>query len=197
MDYTRATDEQLINIIEWDIGIPTPLLKEVYEEVVKRRILDQTVFRWINSRYKSKVYAESLTGLALEDLLWIGYEVGYEIITNDYKPTHPFIGYWCKSYLYTLRNISATHKAEKRQAEVCSLEDIYEWKMPRGNHTERIALNRIYIESLMNQLSDTEKNMILKRYQGYSFKEIGEMYGLTQECTRKRIVRFQKRLKGA
>ena len=196
MDYSKATDEQLKTIIEWDNDIPTHFLKELYEEVMNRRIYDDRIKRWIYKYFRYPRKAEEQTGVSVEDLLWICYEAGHESL-KDYKPNQPFMVYWYSIFLNRLIGMIRKHTAQKRTGDVCSLEGMNEWTVPGGNHTEPIALNRVYIESIMNQLTDKEKEIVIKRYQGYTFKEIAAIQGMSVGCIQKRITLYRKRIKGA
>ena len=196
MNFTKATDEQIKTIIEWDIGVPTPLLKEAYEETVRRRVLDKKVCHWIIKYFKTKTNAERKTGLPLEDLLWISYQLGFECMGN-YNPTHPFAAYWYTIITRKLTNIARMNTAQKRHGEVYLLEDMHEWTIPGVTHVEPTVLNKIFFENVMSQLTQKEKEIVIKRYQGYKNQEIADMQGISKQGMHKRIKVYQKRLKGA
>lgn len=196
MNFTKATDEQLKTIIEWDSGIPTLLLKDAYEESVRRRVLDNKVCYWIIKYFKTKRNAECKTGLPLEDLLWISYELGFEIMDN-YNPTHPFAAYWYTIIIRKMATLTRKNTAQKRTGEVYSLEQTNEWTIPGVTHVEHTVLNKIYFENLMNQLTEIEREIVIKRYEGYLYQEIANMQGISKQGLYKRIKVFQKRLKGA
>lgn len=198
MNFTKATDKQLKTIIEWDIGVPTHLLKEVYEEIMGRRILDNKIYTWIFSFFKSKANAETKTGMATEDLLWICYELGYEILDN-YKPDLPFIAYWYRGAIRKIKDIARNNTRLKRSCnKTFSWDDMEDWKLPAGNNnTETTAINRVYIESLMSRLREVEKEIVIMRYLGYANREIGARQGVSRQEIENRMKRFRKRLKGA
>ena len=196
MDYTKATDNQLKNIIEQDIGVPAHLLKGVYEEAMNRNLFRPKIVHLIIQRFGSAEKTERSTGLAVEDLLWICYERGYELI-GRYELNKPFSSLWNTVMINEILLAAQKHNALKRTANVYSLEDTHEWAIPGGNHTEPIALARIQIEHLMSQLTETEKEIVIKRYQGYSLREIGKMQGISLGGVYKRIMLYKKRLKGA
>ena len=196
MDFTKATDEQIKNIIEEDVGIPTPLLKEVYEEAMKRNLFHSKIIYTIIKKFGTKENTERTTGLTIDDLVWIAYERGYEII-GRYKLTVPFAALWHTTIVNELSVIITRANAQKRKGNVYSMEDTYEWKSVGGYNTEPIAINRIRIEKIMDKLTETEKEIVLKRYQGYTMREIGEMLGVTKNGIMKRIILFQNRLRRA
>ena len=196
MDYSKATDDQLKTIIEWDEAVPTHLLKEVYLEAMSRQIYKNRIYHWILKYFRYQERAEQQTGLSIEDLFWICYETGHEYL-KDWKPNKPFIFFWYSVFINKTIMIVRKHTAQKRTGDVCSLEGMEEWKVPGGNNTEPIAINRVYIESILNQLTDKEKEIVIKRYQGYTFKEIAEIQGMSKGCIQKRIELYRKRIKGA
>ena len=196
MNFTKATDEQIKTIIEGDVGVPTPLLKQAYEEAVRRRTLDKQVCNWIIKFFKTKTNAERKTGLPIEDLLWISYDIGFGNMRN-YKPTHPFAAFWYRAIIRKMMTIAKKNTAQKRTGEVYSLEDTNDWKIPGFTHVEQTVLNKIYIENLLNQLTETEKEIVVKLYQGYLHREIAQMQGISKHGLYKRIRVYQKRLQGA
>ena len=196
MDFTKATDEQIKSMIEEDVGVPTPLLKQVYEEAMKRQVFHKKIEYFIIKFFKNAPTAEWKTGLSIEELIWICYEIGYEFI-DRYKPNKPFGALWHSVMVRKIKDIARDYNAQKRTGDVCSLDDMNEWRIPGGNHTEPIALQRVYIDTLMNQLTDTEKEIVIMRYQGYYMHEIGKKQGVSGSGIQKRIELYQKRLKGA
>ena len=196
MDYSKATDEQIKVIIEWDTGIPTLLLKDVFEEAMRRKLFHKKITYFIYKQFKTTANTEKQTGLTIEDLIWICYEKGYENI-DRFTPTKPFGAYWHTLITREIQTIARDRNAKKRSGNVCFLEDIDEWKIPGGNHTEPIAINRVYIESIMNQLTDIEKEIVIKRYEGYLYSEIGEMQGITKVGVIQRVKKYLERIKGA
>ena len=196
MDFTKATDQQIKTIIEGDVGVPTPLLKQAFEEAMTRKLFDGKIKAHIITFFKNERNAEFLTGMFVEDLIWICYELGFEYMDN-YKPVKPFGGFWYTVIVRRLRDITRDNNAQKRTGEVYSLEDTHEWNLPGYTHTESTALRRVYIDSLMNQLTDTEKEIVIMRYQGYYLREIGEKQGMSRGGIQKRIELYLKRLKGA
>ena len=198
MNFIKATDQQIKTIIEGDVGVPTPLLKQAFEEAMNRNLFRPKIIYMIIQRFGSKEKTERSTGLTVEDLLWICYERGYEMIGRyDNELNKPFSSLWNTVMINEMLLAVQKHKALKRTADVYSLEDTYEWTIPGGNHTEPIALARIHIEHLMSQLTETEKEIVIRRYQGYSLREIGKMQGVSLSGVHKRIELYKKRLKGA
>ena len=163
---------------------------------MNRRLFDYKIKNWIYNYFHFAKKAEKQTGMTTQDLLWICYEIGYEYI-KSYKPEKPFVYYWNTIFINRVTHIVRGHTAQKRTGDVCSLEGMNEWTIPGGNNTEPIAISRVYIESVMNQLTDKEKEIVIKRYQGYTFKEIAAIQGMSVGCIQKRIFLYRKRLKGA
>ena len=186
MDFTKATDQQIKTIIEGDVGVPTPLLKQAYEEAMNRDLYSPKIVHYIIQRFGSKEKTERSTGLAVDDLLWMCYERGYEMI-GRYEFKKPFSYFWNTVMINEMLLAVQKHSALKSTADVYSLEETYEWAIPGGNHTEPIALARIQIDHLMSQLTETEKEIVIKRYQGYTLREIGEMQGVSLGGVYKRI----------
>ena len=196
MNFTKATDQQLKTIIESDTNVPAPLLKKAYEEAMGRKLFHKKIEYFIIKFFKNKATAERKTGLSIEELMWICYEVGHEFIER-YKPDKPYGAFWYGTMLRKIKDIARDNNTQKRTGTVYSLEGTHDWIIPGGNHTEPIALQRVYIDSLMNQLTDIEKEIVIMRYQGYYLHEIGKKQGISRGGIQRRIENYQKRLKGA
>lgn len=196
MDYSKATDEQIKVIFDWEDGVSSRLLKGLYEEALNRRLFDSKILFWINNYFGSSHRAEQQTKLDIEDLLWIGYELGYEHI-DRYKPIKPFARYWYTAFNSQMGTLIRRTNAQKRTADICPLDEAIEWTVPDSHNTELTAINRVYIESIMSQLRDTEKEIVMRRYEGYTYPEIAKMQGVSKGEMRKRVMLYQKRIKGA
>lgn len=195
MDYSKATNEQLKVILDWEEGVSSHLIRKLYEEVLDRRLMDSKITHWIYRYFGTKRRAEEQTRLTVEDLLWIGYELGHECI-DRYKPIKPFTHFWYTVFTYKIRDIARDNKAQMRTAEIQPLDDMVEWSIPDSHDTEKTAINRVIIENIMNQLRDTEKEIVIKRYEGYTYPEIARMQGVSNGGMQKRVTLYKKRLQG-
>lgn len=195
MNLSNSSNKQLKNIIEWDNHCPTILLYQVYEESVKRDLYRYFIVGCIIKFFRTSENAERMTKLTSDELKWLCYEKGFEAL-KIFKPgNRPFIALWSRFIKYTFRDLARDQKAQKRTAEIIDIDDVGDWILPQASHnTERTALNRIYIQSLMDQLSDTEKEIATKRYVGYTLDEIAEIQGITKSGIQQRIRTYVKRL---
>lgn len=197
MNLTKATKVQLKNILEWDHLVPSPLLREVYEESVKREVHKRFVVSCILNLFGSPERAERLTKMTLNELKWFCYERGFEAVKKFTPGNRPFIALWSIYIRRYLKDLARDLSAQKRSAEIISLEQAGDWFLPPAAHnTEKTALNRVYIESLLNHLTDTEKEIAIKRYEGYTLDEIADAQGITKSGIQRRIQLYVKRIKG-
>lgn len=197
MNISKATKEQIKNILEWDHMVPTPLLCEVYEESVKKEVHKRFVVSCILNLFGSPERAERLTKMNLNELKWFCYERGFEAVKKFTPGNRPFIALWSIYIRRHLKDLARDLSAQKRSAEIISLEQAGDWSLPPTAHnTEKTALNRVYIESLLNHLTDTEKEIAFKRYEGYTLNEIADMQGITKSGIQRRIQLYVKRIKG-
>lgn len=198
MKLSKATKVQLKNILEWDHMVPAPLLWEVYEESVKREVHKRFVVSCILNLFGSPDRAERMTKMNLNELKWFCYEKGFEAIKKFSPGKRPFIALWSIFIRRALRDLARDLSAQKRTAEIISFDEAGDWSLPPASHnTEKTALNRVYIESLLNHLTETEKEIALKRYEGYTLNEIADMQGITRSGIQRRIQLYVKRIKGA
>ncbi len=196
MNLSDATNDQLKNIIEWDNNCPALLLYKVYEESVKREVHKGFVLGCITKFFRSFKNAENLTKMTIEELKWFCYEKGFEALKLFKPGNRPFIALWSRFIIQNIRVIARDQQAQKRTVELVEIDHVGDWILPPANHnTETTALNRIYIESLLNRMTETEKQIAIKRYEGFTLDEIAKLQGVTKSGIQKRIKLYVKRLR--
>ena len=97
-----------------------------------------------------------------------------------------------KSYLFTTayHTLIDVVRKEKYNAQVESI-DKYHYESPLKNMDLKTTL-----DEALNQLSDIQKTVILLRdYEGYDYKEIGEITDLKESQVKVYIFRARKKLK--
>lgn len=191
----ELTKEQLKHIIEHDHQAPPGTLSAAYEESVRRETYKHFVIGCILKYFRTTERAERLTKMTTDELKWLCYEKGFEAL-KVYKPgNRPFIALWSVYIKRGLRDAHRTHQAQKRTAELVEYEGVRDWVLPSPDHTEKTVLDRLHIQEIFNQLRDHEKEIVLKRYEGFTMHEIAEMQGVTKPGMQKRIHLITKRLR--
>lgn len=198
MNLSKATNQQLKNIIEWDNQCPVILLSRIFEEAVNREVHKHFIIGCIIKFFGSKHKAEKSTKLTMDELKWLCYEKGFEALKVFQPGNRPFIALWSDFMRKALREEARTHKAQKRTAEIICIDKVGDWILPASHYnTEKTAMNRIHIESILNKMHPSEIEIALKRYEGYTLDEIGHMQGITKSGIQRRIQSYLKRIKGA
>lgn len=195
MNLSKASNSQLQNILEWDEGCSNVLLYPIYEECVKRDSYNSFIIGFLIKLYGSTKKAEQLTRLSVDEIKWLSYEQGFKIL-KVFKPgNRPFIAAWSHVIKYKIQEIIRKQYAKKRTGEEINIDEMV-IGIPSSNHdTEKIAINRVYIEFLFQNLRPFEKEIVLARYQGFTLDEIGAMQGVTTPGIQKRIKTYVKRLR--
>lgn len=196
MDYTKATKQQLKNILEWDENIPAPLLPGVYEEAVRRDIFKAYLSGIIFRVFGTSENAEKSTRMTMDELRWAMYEKGFETV-KAFKPgDKPFVRVWAFFSKRLLIGIFREQNAQKRTAEIIDIDSVGEWVLPSSwRNTEKAALDRIYVKTLIGHMTETEKEIFLKRAEGYTQKEIGQIQGISRTGVQKKINFFIDKVK--
>lgn len=197
MKVNSATKQQLKNIIEWDNHCPVTLLSRIFEEAVNREVHKPFVIRCIIKFFGSKEKAEKSTKMTMDELKWLCYEKGFEALKIFNPGNRPFIALWSDFVRKALSEEARTHKAQKRTAEIISIDKVGDWILPHSHYnTEKTVINRIEIQHLLSQMKDTEKQIALKRYEGYTLEEIAAVQGITRSGIQRRIKTYLKKLRG-
>ncbi len=191
-----ATNEQLKTIIDWDSDCSIPLLYQVFEECVKRDLYKSMLKGYIINFFKSEKNAEKLTRMTMDELKWIAYEQGFVALKKFTPGNRSLLALWVVIVKRKLREIARDNQAQKRSAELVDIDEQFGGVPHPHYNTEQTALNRIRIESIMSELNDTEKEIVLLRYQGYTLLEIGNKQGVTVSGIQKRIKMYLKKIAG-
>jgi RNA polymerase sigma factor (sigma-70 family) len=196
MNVSKASKQELKNIIEWDSHCPTILLYQIFEEAVTRDLYKYFIVGCIIKYFKSTDTAERLMKMNADEIKWLCYEKGFEALEKFKAGNRPFIALWSRYIKYSLKDHTRDMQAQKRTADLIDIDHVGDWILPTSHlNTEKTALNRIYIASLLDKLSETEKEIALKRFEGYTLVEIAKMQGISKGGVQRRIETYVKRLK--
>lgn len=187
MDYTKATDDQLKVIVESDGECPSSLLYPVLEEVVRRDLYKNYMIRVLNSRYKAIRYVEHLTKLSFDELKYLLYEQAFEALKH-YKPgKNPFLKFWVNFMFTALNYETRKYRRKCRQGETVHIDDEKVFiRLVDDNNTERKAINRVLLGSLLQHINEKERFILLRRNDDYTFQEIANEIGYSREYVRKK-----------
>lgn len=196
MNITLASINQIKIIIEHDSDCPTNLLYQIYEESVKRDMYQTFILGCILKYFRTTMRAERLTKITVDELKWLCYEKGFEALEVFNPGNRPFIAVWSHFIKRAFHEVKRTNEAKKRTAELIDIDDMI-IEVSDGRNTEKTAISRLYINSLFELMTDAEKQIAIKRYQGYTLDEIAAIQGVSKSGIQKRISTYVGRLKEA
>jgi RNA polymerase sigma factor (sigma-70 family) len=203
MNWTIATNNQLETIVNHDKDLPPSLLRGLVNEMLNRgmfdKILAKVMYTTVNPEQLDKLF-----GIGEDDLLQIGrIEVIKAIETFDGTRGKSFISFVYQNVkceflnqvtiLYAAkRDCSRTISYNKESAAGVTLE----YFLPDKNqNVERYVINKITVESLMEHLNEKEMKMIEYRMNGYTYPEIGEVFGKNYRTIHRSIKEAYKKMR--
>lgn len=204
MDWTKATDEQLKNIISNDKDCPTHLLSGVVTEMLNRNLLDRLAYRVIIKRFRRIEIAINVLKTTEEDLMQFCRMKIFESV-NKYKQGLSCFLYLAFRYLISeLRGLEVKAKAEKRKiydsllssdAEMESGEFFINF-FPSNMNVEREVIRKISLEEKLGPLSEQEKRTLLLYVKGYCMEEIAEIEHISKSGVSRRMKKITQKISG-
>lgn len=203
MRYEIATDNQLLTIIKHEKDLPSSLLRGAVIEGLNRGIFDKVLAKVMYTTVNPEQLDRTF-GIGEDDLLQIGrIEVIKALDTFDGTKGKNFMSFVYQSVKCEFLNQVTVLYAAKRD---CSKTISYnkestsgvtlEYFLPDKNqNVERYVINKITVESLMEQLSDKEMKMIEYRMNGYTYPEIGEVFGKNYRTIHRSIKEAYKKMR--
>jgi RNA polymerase sigma factor (sigma-70 family) len=180
MDYTKATDEQLLTIIKSDMDCSHSLMSGAVHEALSRGIFNKLIYHIFDSMFKDWRKVVSAWNIENKDILSIGY-CGVLLSVKRWKPGkasfNTFVFMNIKSEFTRMldrentkgRQIyKVTESYDKQTADGINLKDI----MKSSNNVEREVLRKIELETALNKLTEAEKEVITYFLEGYSLNDM-------------------------
>lgn len=203
MDFTKATNQQLETIVKHDKDLPSSLLREAVLEMLNRgyfdRLINKIIYTTVNVRQLDRVFS-----VGEDDLMQIGrWEVVKALETFDPQRGQNFLSFAYQTIKCELLNQVTVLSSAKRD---CSKTISYQKENAKGvaleyflrdkhQNVERYVINKITVESLMEQLSEKEIKMIEYRMNGYTYPEIGEVFGKNYRTIHRSIKEAYKKMR--
>jgi RNA polymerase sigma factor (sigma-70 family) len=204
MDYTKATNDQLMIIAQYDNSCPSSLLRGLAVEMMNRHLWDNLIVYAGRQAFINLNYTLShLLKISHKELIQIGQ---IEIIkqVERFKPgMRTFTSFICMCLIAKFKKVKRDIKTEKRIANidtknVDSLDiKIQERIFLSPINVEQYVINKITIEECWDVLRDVEKKAILMDMQGYSQFEIAETFGFSKNYGNTILKRAYKKLRKA
>lgn len=198
MKWELATNQQIKSIIESDGLCPAHLLHQALEEMIRRDLYQNYIGQLLIRRYGTIQQAEQLMKLTFDEVKYLCYEQAFEAM-RFYKPgKNGFLSFWSSFIANAIITEIRKYTFQKRSAETQSIDDENNHVQIVDDHnTERKVINRLLIESLFEQMSEKEKFIVTKLWEGYSYIEISKMCGYGRNYANNIHYKMIKRLKGA
>lgn len=185
MNFTLATDKQLNIIVTHEYDCSPSLLRGAVLEMLDRGLFDKIIAKVMYTTVDTK-QLDRVFSVGEDDLMQIGrWEVIKALDTFNQSKGKNFISYIYQNIKCELMNEVTTLFAAKRD---CSKTTSYNRELAKGvtlemfladkkHNVEKYVINKITVEQLMENLSDYQKKLIAKKLEGYTYQEMGEMFG--------------------
>jgi RNA polymerase sigma factor (sigma-70 family) len=185
MNFTLATNNQLNIIIKHEYDCSPSLLRGAVVEMLNRGLFDKIIAKVMYSTLDTK-QLDRVFSVGEEDLMQIGrWEVIKALDTFNQSKGKNFLSYVYQNIKCELMNEVTTLFAAKRD---CSKTTSYNKEMTKGvtlevflpdkkQNVEKYVINKLTVEQLMEKLNDYQKKLIAKKLEGYTYQEMGEMFG--------------------
>lgn len=182
MDYTKATNKQLWNIISSDIDCPTDLMSGVVHEVIERQGFHFLIKHLINRMFTR--YSR-LRRFHYYDLYQVGY-IGVVNALRSYQPGKASFKTFAFMMIRTeFDHLLAKDNSEKRKVYdgIISMdvqkhdeneESFVDNLIDEYQQVEQQVIKKDEWEYHMNKLDERERNIIELFCQGYTFNEMAE-----------------------
>ena len=204
MDYSKATNKQLNNIINFDKDIPTHLLGGIVLEMVKRRLWDKIINYSANKAYHNADYVmKHILKIDNEDLIQIAHIELTEIVKTFKQGMRSFGSYAIMCLIGKFCVIRDYAEREKRQSDLntSDIDDlplrIQNTVFQSSTNIENYVINKITIEDAWNVLKEVEKKLIILEQMGYTQEEAAEMVGYNKRSGNVLLKRAYKKLREA
>jgi RNA polymerase sigma factor (sigma-70 family) len=196
MNLSKASDNQLSNIISHDIDCPTHLLSGVVTELLNRNLLEGLVNKCIMKRFRKIEIAVNVLGMPEEDIKQYCRMYFFTSIDKFIPGKSSFLFFAYMNTLGLLKDLETKVKAEKRKVyeNIQSIDnernengESFVELFPASANVEREVIRKISLEEKMQLLNGLEKKTLILYTKGYSSKEIGEMLHKSRKVAARQI----------
>jgi RNA polymerase sigma factor (sigma-70 family) len=184
MDYSKATNNQLLLIVSQDKDCPTHLLSGVAVEMIKRRLWDGVILYSAKRTFKNVIYVlERLLKMDDEELIHIGHIHIMKRLKGFIPGSRTLKTYliMClSSFFGSMMRDAQTDKRKSnvKTTQVDSLSEFVQTRIFRSNtNVEKEVINKIMLEEALAQMKPNEQKAIKLELMGYQKNEIKIMMG--------------------
>jgi len=185
MDWTKATNEQLMVIANDDKDCPPSLLRELAVEMITRKMWDSIICYAGKQAYRNLNYTlEHGLKMAYEEFIHIGHIEIMRVVDKFQTGMRTFKTYVIMCLIAKFKKMKRDAEAEKRVANIGTKdvdrldEKVRDKIFQSPVNVEKQVIDKVMIESAWNVLREVEKKAILLEQQGYEQYEIAEMLGV-------------------
>lgn len=188
MDYSKATNKQLMTIAKYDNSIPTELLGGLAEETIKRRLWDGIITFAGEKAYKDLEHVRNnILRMDKDEFIHCAH-IEIMRITKEFKPgMRSFMSFVVMCLISRFKKMLRAEDAEMRRANIGASDvntlptDIQERIFCSPLNVEKYVINKITIEEVWDVLREVEKQAILLNLYGYPQNEISLMLGFKSQ----------------
>lgn len=173
-----ATDEQLWAVMEWEKGCPLPLLKECFEEAVKRGMIRMRVLLAVKKVFKHLKFAQKQLKMEVEDILQLGYEAAWKALEGHKTNEHALDKIMFIHIKQHLLMQWEKWTAKKRRGEEVTIDKLQYYMEDQRSNVEQAVVNKLMLESQLSLLTEDEKKTVLLTMKGYTSREIAKFMGV-------------------
>lgn len=208
MNWTIATDKQLLTIVKFDQDCPHSLLSGAVTELLARGLFDRFIADCIHRVTGNIETVQHVHMVGLDDFMQIGrMEVIHALDDYDNTKGKAFTSFAYLKIKHRIIKEMEYLEAQKRDSrkvfsyhnETSEGTEIIELMIDRTNDVERYVINKVTVEQLLKRVNRHQRNVILHRLKGYTFAEISKLLGRGNDRTMFQAYKLglQKMRKGA
>ncbi|MEK3819668.1 sigma-70 family RNA polymerase sigma factor [Cytobacillus sp. FSL W8-0315] len=196
MDYSKATSEQLSDIVANDIDCPTHLLSGVVTELLNRNKFEGLITKTIIKRFKHTRIAIDVLGMPEEDIRQLCRMSLFTSI-EKFTPGKSSFLFFAHMRMYSdLKDKENRVKAGKRKVyeNIQSIDcqrnekgESFVEIFPSTTNVEREVIRKLSLEESMQPLTRLERKTLLLYLKGYSSTEIGQMMDKSRKAVARQI----------
>jgi RNA polymerase sigma factor (sigma-70 family) len=184
MNYTLATDTELMTIVNSDNNCPTHLLSGVAIEMIKRKLWNGVILCAGEKAYHNLNFILShILKMRHDEFIHIGTIEIVRILETFNPGMRTFKTYVIMCLIAKFKKLKRAAEQEMRRANIGALDvnglptKIQDRIFQSPINVEQYVINKITLEENWNVLREIEKKAILLEQYGYKQCEISEMLG--------------------
>lgn len=202
MKLDLATDQQLMNIVNYDKECPNNLLLQVTEEMLKRKLWHDIIFYSAKLVYRhvNKVL-NTILFMDRNDLYQIGHIEIFKAVENFKQGKRTFKTFVIMVLKMKFAKLIRDANAQMRQTDFNKIyiENMDDKEQDRYFNSqfnvEKYVINKMFIQEQLTKLRDVEIKAIQLELQGYGQYEISERLGFSKTYANVLLKRAYQKLR--